>query len=162
MGKNWIQKNGLIIGGVYRQHKLLGEDDKDSTWMEKIRKQENRWDKITSRWNRLGRNSKCCVIGDMNLDFAKWSNPDNHHKNMIDTTKEKIESEGFQQLISRFTRSWQNQDESIIDHIWTNCGQRTLSSILLATSYCSQQLTIVDNVETYNRITITERMDERN
>ena len=45
---------------------------------------------------------------------------------MIELTKDVIETGGFEQLITGFTRQAPHQDDSLIDQIWTNCAQKTL------------------------------------
>ena len=44
---------------------------------------------------------------------------------MIEDTKKIIETIGFQQLITGTTRQWRLQEDSIIDHIWKNCRNRS-------------------------------------
>ena len=125
----WIQvgeskKNSILLGGVYREFTQLGADNSNTTWMERQLSQERRWSKIVNKWNEIGRNRKSFIIGDINLDFNKWEQPESHQENMIELMKEKIENEGFQQLIAGNTRAMSNQDESLIDHLWTNSRQR--------------------------------------
>ena len=39
---------------------------------------------------------------------------------MVENTKLDIETSGFFQLVEGQTRSWTNQDDSCLDHVWTN------------------------------------------
>ena len=45
---------------------------------------------------------------------------------MIELAKDIIETGGFKQLITGFTRQAPHQDDSLIDHIWTNCAQKSI------------------------------------
>ena len=45
---------------------------------------------------------------------------------MIELTKDVIETGGFEQLITGFTRQAPHQDDSLIDQVWTNCAQKSL------------------------------------
>ena len=94
--------------------------------MEKQLLQENRWKKIVNRWNIVGRTADCFVIGDLNLDYLCWLNPEQHHENMIELTKDMIETGGFEQLITGFTWQWPHQDVLLIDQVWTNCAQKSM------------------------------------
>ena len=130
-GHIWVKisqskKIYLIVGGVYREHQQLGIADRPTTRMEIQCEQELRWDKIVKRWVNISKNVKCVVIGDVNLDKLRWQNPKQHLVKMVDTIKEHIETQGFSQLINGVTRGWRHQNDSCLDHIWTNCGNRTL------------------------------------
>ena len=78
-------------------------------------------------WKTASRNEKCIVTGDLNFDFAKWMDPDPRHSNMVDLMKSEIEVEGFFQLIKEYTRTWPNQEDSIVDHVWSNSVDRVIS-----------------------------------
>ena len=62
------------------------------------------------------------AIGDMNLDYVNWENPD-CNVNMTERTKEVIEMAGITQLVREITRTWVNTADSIVDHIWTNAPE---------------------------------------
>ena len=38
-----------------------------------------------------------------------------------------IETRGFCQLVTGNTRTWKNQNPSLLDQIWSNCDERTIS-----------------------------------
>ena len=78
IGRN--KKNSILLGGIYREHRQLGITSPDATRMELQLQQEFRWQKIVENWSRAGSNSKCIVIGDINLDFLRWANPEEHKK----------------------------------------------------------------------------------
>ena len=70
---------------------------------------------------------KVVVIGDNNLDFLKWQQPEQKHEFMTDMVKDRIESLNFVQLIQTVTRTWRGQADSILDHIWTNDPSKVIS-----------------------------------
>ena len=67
------------------------------------------------------------MIGDLNLDFRKWSNPEPGHARMVDRLKSLIETQGFCQIIRGMTRCWPGQPDSQVDHCWTNAPWMVLS-----------------------------------
>ena len=46
---------------------------------------------------------------------------------MIEAVKDTIEVLGFQQQITGSTRQMRNQTDSLLDHIWSNCPERTIN-----------------------------------
>ena len=77
----WIKigsgkKNSWVIGGIYREHVILGRGDTHLPWAEKQRLQDWRWSRIIRNWELASRNQRCIVIGDLNLDHHKWQNPE--------------------------------------------------------------------------------------
>ena len=123
------KKNSLVIAGIYRQHLVLGNNSTPATWLERQKQQEERWEKVIRKWCNTSRNSNCIVIGDINLDHLRWSNPPQHHENMVNQLKDNIETCGFVQLVEGWTRTWQNQEDSLLDHIWSNCDARTVKVV---------------------------------
>ena len=117
------KKSSVIVGGVYRQHKLLGEDDDPPNWLVK---QEERWTRLVNNWRRAGLQSNCVVIGDINLDWLMWDTPNIQHTNMVEKVQDEIETTGHVQLVRGHTRSWHHQKDSCLDHIWTNRKDRSL------------------------------------
>ena len=117
-------KNSLRIGGIYREHHILGEDNQNMSSQVSQQRQEERWGDILRNWRSASRNRNCLVMGDLNLDFMKWNSPEQHQEVMINSTQQQIESAGFVQVIDRITRSWQNQSDSLLDHVWVNCPAR--------------------------------------
>ena len=47
----------------------------------------------------------CTVIVDINLDYLTWHDPEAAHVNMVNRTKDEIETRGFSQIIRGHTRS---------------------------------------------------------
>ena len=66
------------------------------------------------------------MLGDFNLDHLRWESPEPHLDSMVEDTKNIIESSGFSQIITNFTRTWRTQADSLLDHIWKNCPHRTI------------------------------------
>ena len=121
------QKSGLVVGGIYREHQQLGRINRDSTWMEKKLEQEGRWNTTIEQWLKAGKDRNTVVIGDINLDFLKWTQPDQFHEEMVEMTQNRIETAGYVQIIKEKTRTWRGQADSCLDHVWTNCHNKTLS-----------------------------------
>ena len=121
-GKN----NSLVIGGLYREHQQLGRQQLDATWLEKQKAQEDRLKIIVEKWKLAGANSRCILIGDINLDYGRWYNPEQFNMNMVDLIQNEIESSGFVQLIASITRRWRHQADSILDQVWSNCNHRII------------------------------------
>ena len=119
------KNSSITLGGIYREFTQLGIDKNDSQIV-KQNKQEWRWRKIVQQWQSAGRYPNCHVIGDMNLDHSKWVSPDYLQENMVNEVKNSIETEGFVQLMTGFTRSMANQSDSCIDHCWTNSKNKIL------------------------------------
>ena len=59
-------------------------------------------------------------MGDVNLDFIKWINPEPGVAKMVEKVKNEIETLGFQQMIHGTTRTWKDQPDSNLDHVWMN------------------------------------------
>ena len=104
----------------------MRKSNRDASRYELQMQQEERFRRILRKWVNTSRGQRVVVIGDLNLDFLRWANPEPHLVQMVDSLKEKIETIGFQQLITEFTRTWNQQADSALDHIWTNCQERTL------------------------------------
>ena len=120
----WVQvggnkaKNTVRIGGIYRQHHLLGQGEMDEDVMEVQRAQERRWGRIVEQWKEAGRRHNTVVLGDLNLDQGRWHNPEPQHADMVELIQEEIETSGYEQLITNTTRAGKGQRDSVIDHIW--------------------------------------------
>ena len=118
------RKNTILVGGIYRQHQLLGMSQDNLTSAQLLLEQELRWSRIVKKWRNLSSNTRCVVVGDMNLDHLKWASPDLKHDKMVDEVKNWIETCGFVQLVVGHTRSMRHQVDSLIDHVWSNCSER--------------------------------------
>ena len=127
----------ITIGSAYREHKIILQplpNDSGSP-----AQQIFRWNKIVEGWKKATKNSRCFFIGDTNLDYLKWLNPDAGHRNMVNKVKTDIETLGYYQLISKFTRCWFGQPESLVDQIWTNSPGLVMDHFNLANSFSDHQ-----------------------
>ena len=118
--------NSLVIGGLYREHSQLGQQELASTWLERKSLQEQRWNLLVNKWKLAANNPRCILIGDINLDYFKWAVPDQMNESMVRQVQEEIETLGFIQMITGHTRRWRAQADSLIDQVWSNCHQRTV------------------------------------
>ena len=117
-------KNSTLIGGFYREFTIIhGQAPANSG---DINSQRRRWRMFTNQWRQAADTDSCWVLGDLNLDFSKWQNPDNDEVEMINIIKDKIETENFCQFITRPTHFWTGT-KSTIDHIWSNRPDKLLS-----------------------------------
>ena len=110
----------LRIGGYYREHTLLRQVENPNKSNEPYL-QRARWDQQLVSWKAAAANdANCILLGDLNLDYLEWSQPDSRHKMMVEKTKTDIETAGFTHLVRDMTRCWVGQKDSAVDHIWTN------------------------------------------
>ena len=90
--------------------------------------QLDRWSSFIGQWEMaISEDKEVLVAGDGNLNSFKWMRDDlpsndSIHKlrNLIDILFEKIIPHGFSQLVTVATRSWPGQDDSCLDHLYTN------------------------------------------
>ena len=115
----------MMIGGIYREHRLLFKPKPNLTKTD--RAQLDRWNGILEGWKLAARNPMCTVIGDINLDFLTWQTPEPTHVNMVTRTKDEIETRGFIQVIRGHTWSWRNQQDSMVDQCWLSKLDRLIS-----------------------------------
>ena len=92
MASIWVRignpgKNSIKIGGVYREHLILGENNTEMTRQEHKFRQEQRWRMSLKRWKTASMKQNCVVIGDFNLDHIKWDSPETHHEIMVQDMK---------------------------------------------------------------------------
>ena len=89
--------------------------------------QISRWDIITNNWTKAGNRTQCFLLGDLNLDHMRWTDPDPSHVTMVDMIKNKLETKGFSQHIKGPTHFWPNRQDSLIDHVWANSPELIIS-----------------------------------
>ena len=111
-------KYKMKIGGIYREHQLMLKPKPNPSKTEAA--QLARWNIFINCWKRAAKDKTCIVIGDTNLDYLTWDNPETHLAKMVDRTKLEIETIGFIQIIRGVTRSWRKQRDSLLDQCWTN------------------------------------------
>ena len=117
-------RRNLVIGAIYREHRLLKQPKPNLSGGPRL--QQSRWMKILNQWVAAGRMGQVVVIGDLNLDQLKWSDPDQGNKDMVNMTKGTIETMGYHQLVRGATRSWPHQEDSLVDHLWTETPEDIL------------------------------------
>ena len=120
------KKNAMLVGGIYRQHQLLGRSQKNLTKAQLQLEQEARWIRIVRRWRYLSTNTKCIVVGDLNMYQLKWSSPESQHEKIIENVEDLIETCGFVQLVVKITRHGGQQADSLLDHVCSNCSDRVV------------------------------------
>ena len=118
-------KKKILVCQGYREWKYLGQADQSSG---AIGAQLDRWSVFLALWEQaLVEGKEVIVMMDANLDFIKWTNSnlppsDNTAKlkPLIDLLFEKIFPLGVSQVVTVATRSWPGQEDSGLDHIYTN------------------------------------------
>ena len=127
----WVKISGrglqtTMIGGIYREHKLLLQGLENNTNDDDL--QTQRWNKFLNQWKQAtAMSSQCHVIGDVNLDHFRWNDPTQAHEQMVQATKEEIETLNYTQIIEGATRAWPDTADSLIDHCWTNSPDKIIS-----------------------------------
>ena len=107
----------LLVGGIYREHKLLCQDGINTTGDQQV----ERWEKFVCQWERAeSGGAEVLVIGDTNVDMIKYNNPDQEIKPLVDLLNERVVTMGFIQLVQGPTRFWPNTADSLIDQVWVN------------------------------------------
>ena len=91
--------------------------------------QLTRWNQFLTGWKLAAKNKNMLLIGDINLDFLRWDNPDPTHEKMVSRTREVIESAGHIQVIKGHTRTWRGQADSLLDHCWLNMPNRLICTL---------------------------------
>ena len=66
------------------------------------------------------------VAGDLNLDFLKWSNPEQINLNTTSETENRIKTLGYSQLVQGPTTFWVDTEPSLVDQVWTRNPQSVL------------------------------------
>ena len=115
----------LLVCGIYREHRYLHQDSDISS---QPVAQLARWNNFMKQVEDAGTSASIHIIGDTNLDYQRWQNPDWNHRDMVQATKNTLETNGFTQLITEITRCWPGQVDSTIDHLWTNDQNRIMST----------------------------------
>ena len=110
-----------------------------------------RWKLFINSWKRAAQTTYVMVMGDMNLDYSKWLDPEAWQVKLVDLLKNEIETLGFYQQVDSITRSWKGQQDSIIDHVWTNSPGRIVFCKNLQRSFSDHHLQWV-SYRTKNKI----------
>ena len=68
-----LQKKKILLGNVYREWQYLGQSDSLSL---SSNSQVSRWNLFLEKWEAaLKEDNETLVVGDLNLDFLKWTQP---------------------------------------------------------------------------------------
>ena len=123
----------LVIGGTYREHKFLYQNDDSSNTQAA---QLSRWQKTLNQWAAAGSGTTCFLLGDCNVDMLKWNDIGTQTTPFINLLQNTIITQGFTQHIRGPTRFWPGCVSTLIDHCWTNSPDKLLShrNILRAAS----------------------------
>ena len=116
----------ILLCVLYREWKYLNQPDNSSNTVEA---QMARWTSFLDQWEiATSTRRECCVIGDVNLNFLTWMNPNiapTAHtaklKPMVTELFDRIMPYGFTQLVTEATRYMSGTEPSGLDHIYTNC-----------------------------------------
>lgn len=123
----WLELSGpgrkkLLCGQLYREHQYQNSPDNVS---KSEAAQFERWEKMIDQWRRSQSvKIDTIVLGDVNIDYLKWSSPKYFQRRLIDRIEEEIIPLGFTQCVTRYTRSWTGLEHSLLDQIWSNCTDR--------------------------------------
>ena len=100
-------------------------------------------------------------MGDTNLDYLRWNQPERHLVKMVDKTKEEIETRGFHQMIGGVTRTWPGQLDSNLDQCWMNAPQKLIYFRNLVRLSSDHNLILI-SLRTKNRLADRHEMVRRN
>ena len=117
----WIGHRGrkpIVLAGYYREHQFILQDDRDDSG--NPARQLDRLNKFVESWKKAEKGNDVIVLGDVNLDYVKWSQPEAAQTRMVDKIKNEVETLGFHQMVEKITRSWKGVPDSLIDHCWMN------------------------------------------
>ena len=115
----------LRVGGVYREHQLIGRSEQVDT--STIECWNSKWNRYLRQWETAAdRDTEVIVIGDTNLDIEKWESPDKGTEHMTIETQNRIETWGFVQLVRGATRFWPQLEDSLVDQVWTNVDNKVI------------------------------------
>ena len=93
----------LRIGGFYREHTLLRQGANPNLSND-LQLQIARWDQYLACWKAAAANeANCILVGDLNLDYLEWGQPNSRHLRMVEKTKLEVETTGFTQLVRGMT-----------------------------------------------------------
>ena len=122
--------------GMPRQRKILiATFDREWQYLNKsedssrsVQAQLERWCNFLTQWETaLSEGREVVVMGDINLDFLKWTRTDLSStdstmrlKPLTEALFSRIIPHGVSQLVKEATRVWPGQSDSGLDHIYSN------------------------------------------
>ena len=75
----------IHLGAIYKEHQWIGQKGTNTT--KAPAEQLARWGSFIDQWIAASRGAETFVIGDVNLDFNKWRNPDSDLEAMTNLVK---------------------------------------------------------------------------
>ena len=119
------KRRKILVCNVYREWGYLRQQDKSS---HSISAQLDRWKTFLSSWEKaISEDKEVIVTGDINIDSLKWCKDDlpptdsiHRLRPLIDLLFEKIIPHGVSQHVTVATHSWPGQQDSCLDHLYTN------------------------------------------
>ena len=118
----WVEiglprKKKILVCQLYREWQYTGQADRASL---SIPAQLERWVIFVDQWERaINSGKEVIVMGDCNLDYLKF-NEAGQLQPLVDVLTNRIFPHGVQQCVRVPTRSWPGQQDSCLDHIYTN------------------------------------------
>ena len=131
----------MYIGAIYREFRYISLNQPDNS--ETDQQQLERWYLFVEKWKSAARMGDVIVTGDVNIDYAKWGTPDYRVEKLVEKVKTDIETLGFHQMVEGQTRSWNNQVDSLLDHIWMNTPNRMIYYRNIVRTYSDHNLLVM-------------------
>ena len=118
-------RHKIIVCNLYREWGYMRQPDKSS---HSVAAQLDRWNIFINQWEKaLSEDKEVIVTGDININSLKWMrddlpSTDSVHKlrPLIDLLFERIIPHGVSQQVAVATHSWPGQEDSCLDHFYTN------------------------------------------
>ena len=119
------RQHKILVATFYREWQNVHQVDNSSR---SVTDQLERWCNFLDKWeSALSEGKEVIVMGDINLDFLKWTRSDLPPsdsavklKSLIEELFSRIFPQGVSQLVKDATRVWPGQSDSGLDHIYTN------------------------------------------
>ena len=115
----------ILICHAYREWSNLAQGNSNSG---RLDSQLERWLLFLDQWERsLSEDREVIVMGDMNINFLNWHRYDLPHnaqttrlRPLINQLFDRIFPRGVSQLVTVATRVWPGQEDTGLDHVYTN------------------------------------------
>ena len=116
----------ILVANVYREWKFMNQGENNDSGS--IPAQLERWCKFLTKWEAaLAEGKEVMVLGDVNIDFLKWTRTDLPQtdqavklRTLTDQLFSRIFPHGVAQLVQVATRVWPGVQDSGLDHIYSN------------------------------------------
>ena len=126
----WIElgkpgQKKILVCMLYREWQLLNQPDDISGTIDS---QLYRWLIFLDQWEQaITTGKEICTLGDVNLNFLTWANPNVHLSShsrkltpLVSSLFDKVIPHGFVQLVKEATRFVSGREPSGIDHFYSN------------------------------------------